>query len=822
MSFVGTASDAAVRPFVVGASQVVTGGDFSCALTSAGGVQCWGDDNYGQLGDGSSATELTPVAVYGLSSGVTSIAAGQYHACALTSSGAVQCWGYGYDGELGNGSYGDSYLPVAVSGLGSGVTAISAGGEHSCAVTSAGAAECWGYGGNGELGNGGGSSSDVPVAVVGLSSGVATITAGHNHTCALTTGGAVKCWGYGGYGQLGNGSYSSNFIPVSVSGLSSGVTQVTAGGYHSCALLSSGSTECWGDGYFGQLGTGNQYWGYSQSTPVFSGVSHAISISAGFYHTCAVTTSGAAQCWGDDEYGQIGNGSNGYIASPTGVFGLSSGVASISAGGPSDDDYYAAQTCAVLTAGGVECWGYNGYGQVGDGTYTTRYIPVTVTLGSATPGQPTAVTATPGNGALTVLFTAPAQSGSSQIESYTATCTSSNGGATGTGVAANSPVLVSGLTNGKSYTCTVHATNSFGDGPESSASGTAVPNGTKPGAPTSVSGAPGNASINVSFTPPTSQGSSSISSYTATCTSNDGGATGSASGAASPVLVTGLTNNDDYTCTVHATNSFGDGPESSASADVVPVGGSVVVAIGGVTAWEGNSGHNNVDFAVTLSNPQTSTVTVGYTIGRGPGDTATPGSDYIATSGVLTFAPIFSGKTATVGWIPVTIFGDTKSTKSETFTVTLTYATNATLGRSVSRAAIMSEAASSGIHVSVSNAGIVRGDTVATVGGANTDKLHVLLSKPVPAGHTVTVKYEVVGVTAVGGGRNGGPGIDFQQQLTPVSLTFTAGQQDKTIQVRVFPTTTPGPNKFFNVVLTSVTGATVQNGVGVGTIINES
>jgi alpha-tubulin suppressor-like RCC1 family protein len=222
------------------------GGYHTCALTTAGGVLCWGYNAEGQLGGYSNGGPV-PVAVTGLSSGVAAISAGIYHTCALTTAGGVLCWGYNGNGQLGDNSTTYSPVPVAVSGLSSGVAAISAGSAHTCALTTGGAAQCWGYNADGQLGNSSATDSHVPVAVSGLSSGATTISAGFYHTCALTTGGAAKCWGYNGFGNLGNNSTSNAGVPVAVSGLSSGVTAISAGLVDTCAVGAPGVPMCWGD-----------------------------------------------------------------------------------------------------------------------------------------------------------------------------------------------------------------------------------------------------------------------------------------------------------------------------------------------------------------------------------------------------------------------------------------------------------------------------------------------------------------------------------------------------------------------------------------------
>ncbi|MCL2449538.1 MAG: hypothetical protein FWD17_11370 [Polyangiaceae bacterium] len=158
----------------------------------------------------------------------------------MTTAGGVQCWGYGVDGELGNNSTSSSLVPVAVSGLSSGVSAVAVGTSHGCALTTAGGVQCWGDNSYGELGNNSTSGSLVPVPVSGLSSGVSAIAAGYFHTCALTTAGGVQCWGSNSSGQLGNSSTTDSHVPVAVTGLSSGVSAITVGQYFTCALTTGG------------------------------------------------------------------------------------------------------------------------------------------------------------------------------------------------------------------------------------------------------------------------------------------------------------------------------------------------------------------------------------------------------------------------------------------------------------------------------------------------------------------------------------------------------------------------------------------------------
>jgi len=217
----------------------------ACVLTAGGGVKCWGINNYGQLGDNSVSTRFSPVDVYGLSSGVAQIGAGVDHSCALMTTGAVKCWGAA--GRLGDGTLNYSLIPVNVIGLPSNVVQISVGGLHTCVLTSSGALWCWGANDRGQVGIGSiGGSALVPMPVVGLGSGVIQVRSGIDHSCAVKTGGSLVCWGSNISGQLGNGTAIDSPVPVNVTGLSSGVVQVSGGGTHTCALMSSGGVKCWG------------------------------------------------------------------------------------------------------------------------------------------------------------------------------------------------------------------------------------------------------------------------------------------------------------------------------------------------------------------------------------------------------------------------------------------------------------------------------------------------------------------------------------------------------------------------------------------------
>ncbi len=294
---------------------------------------------------------------------------GSQHTCVTAVTGGIKCWGHNESGQLGNNSTKESGVPVAVVGLSSGMLALAASGD-TCAVTTSGALSCWGHNESGQLGNGAMNPSLVPVGVVGLSSGVTAVAAGGLHTCAVAAGGAVKCWGDNSTGELGTGTTEDSLAPVTVKGLSSGVVAVALGFGHTCALLEGGAVKCWGLNTYGELGSG------AMSQPVTTPVdvkglsSGASAIVANSLHNCALLAGGAVKCWGHNLDGELGDGTVLDRSTPVDVKGLSSGVVALGAG--------TSHTCAVTVEGGVKCWGNNAFGQLGDDSTTVRHEPVDV------------------------------------------------------------------------------------------------------------------------------------------------------------------------------------------------------------------------------------------------------------------------------------------------------------------------------------------------------------------------------------------------------------------------------------------------------------
>jgi alpha-tubulin suppressor-like RCC1 family protein len=340
---------------------IAAGGSHACAVVNSQ-VRCWGNNESGQLGDGTTLDAFAPVPVVGLPAGVTAVRTGIYRTCAIVENGA-RCWGT--DGECGELAARAltprrQVAPVTVTGLESGVTDIAIGLKHTCAVVNGGAL-CWGNNERSQVGDQGskGQCMRSPVQVPGLASGVTAIVAGNAHTCALVNGG-VRCWGSNEEGQLGDNSTTERTVPVQVVGLETGVTALSAGYASTCAVV-NGAARCWGDNAEGELGDGTRT---DSLVPVqvLTLTSNVSAIAAGSHFACAVV-GGAPRCWGLDPYGSM------YVfecnLQPVSIYWVEAGVRSIAAG------FF---TCAIVGEG-VKCWGG---GHLGDGAPTNRGLPVDV------------------------------------------------------------------------------------------------------------------------------------------------------------------------------------------------------------------------------------------------------------------------------------------------------------------------------------------------------------------------------------------------------------------------------------------------------------
>ena len=351
----------------------------SCAVLTGGAIKCWG--LYSNLGGGP-GFQYSLADVSGIST-ATSIGLGWYHSCALLTGGTIKCWGWNEDGQLGDGSTMNKTkraTPVDVSGI-STASVIGVGSEFSCALLTGGTIKCWGTRFRGQLGdgqNGGGSSTPVDVKGAG-STPVADFTTatslalGDDHSCALLTGGTIKCWGSNTYGQLGTGTGTWLDAVVNITT----ATGISLGYASSCALLTGGTIKCWGYNNKGKLGDGTTT---DRTTPVdVSGISTATSIALGYHHSCALLTGGTIKCWGYNNKGQLGDGTTTDRTTPVDVSGISTAT-SIALGYE--------HSCALLTGGTIKCWGGNSDGQLGDGTTTDSSTPVDVGLYAPPPPPP--------------------------------------------------------------------------------------------------------------------------------------------------------------------------------------------------------------------------------------------------------------------------------------------------------------------------------------------------------------------------------------------------------------------------------------------------
>ncbi len=322
----------ACTPFT---ASISVGESDACAMVNHGPVKCWGGSFSGLLGS-INASNVPPTVVPGLESGVRMVSVGTTTACALMDTGAVLCWGGYFNGV------------DTVSGLPTDVTSITCAApyfDHTCVLSPTQGVKCWGSNNFGQLGNGTTTPSftyqyDV-VDVMGLPSGVTSISAGSNDTCAIAAGGQLWCWGMGRYGELGNGAFDSGAVPVQVSGFSAGTLAVSAGEEYSCAVTPQRTVKCWG---WDADGTQNV------ALPLdIAGVSQVTALSVDRVG-CAITDSGALKCWGVGGFDQLGNGeSNSSYTVAVDPIGMSTGVVAVGVG-----DYGA---CAVLETGVVRCWG---------------------------------------------------------------------------------------------------------------------------------------------------------------------------------------------------------------------------------------------------------------------------------------------------------------------------------------------------------------------------------------------------------------------------------------------------------------------------------
>jgi alpha-tubulin suppressor-like RCC1 family protein len=419
----------AARP-PLGATAVSIGWGVSCAIEAGGRAYCWGSNALGQLGIGtgigpqsctSSPCSTTPVPVSGLTN-VTAIMAGAIGACAVLSTGGVDCWGlFGPGGDNCAGYRSPdpcTTTPAAVPGINN-ATAVADVALAACVLVATGNVGCWGDNGWGELGDGTNFAAEddpdrcadnptpigypcgsaTPVPVSGISDAVG-VSGGQEHACAVLAGGTVECWGDNQVGELGEGTdtgptqcgpYPCSRVPVPVSGITNAIA-VSAGEYHTCALLADGRVECWGENVFGQLGNGTSTgpqncaetvtYACSTTPVVVSGITDAVALAAGRTGACALRRGGRIVCWGMNYAGELGNGIGRgpeFCHPPHDPNDWPCATTPVPVTGVTDATRITAgehEACAILANGAIECWGANVYGQLGDGLTSDSAVPV--------------------------------------------------------------------------------------------------------------------------------------------------------------------------------------------------------------------------------------------------------------------------------------------------------------------------------------------------------------------------------------------------------------------------------------------------------------
>ena len=357
-------ASASSPPPVTSRVSIVGGGMHSCLVAADGRAFCWGNNDRGQLGNGSTARAAAPLLI-GAETRFTTVAAGLSHSCAIARGGAAWCWGANEHGQLGDRSFSQRLTPVHTAD-GHTFRTIVAGSAHTCGLDTDGIAWCWGSDLHGQLGDSSSRDSAVPVGVSTGAKRFMSIAAGWNFTCGLGANGRASCWGENGSGQLGDGLMIDRHEPVPVAS-DLAFSAIATGSAHACGVTTEGVVYCWGRNTNGQLGDGTTV---DRTTPVrVRSNAHFVSITAGAVHTCALTESGEAFCWGRNTYGQLGNGTTTDESAPTSVAG---GHVFASVGA------FGSHTCGATVSGEAFCWGYNLESQLGDGTRVHRTRPVYV------------------------------------------------------------------------------------------------------------------------------------------------------------------------------------------------------------------------------------------------------------------------------------------------------------------------------------------------------------------------------------------------------------------------------------------------------------
>lgn len=350
--------------------QLAAGDYHTCLLSPRGTVKCWGWNDFGQSGSSGDVEQVLPGEELALQ-GIVQISASAFHTCAVDAVNRVFCWGRNNNGQLGDGTTVDSSLPVQVTALsGTRIAGVTAGTFHTCAWEQDGRAWCWGSNRDGKLGSG---SDDfntlLPGQVPTPVNQVVAMAAGADFTCAAGRSGEIWCWGNGQFGQTGNKLMTGSRLPETSINLIPDVTALVAGWFHTCAITKGGEIACWGKDYEGALG--NSGTASRALAALVTGISNKKEVSllvAGGRSGCAVTTQNELYCWGKNDYGQIGNGSVNDALLPSLITGVQGKIISIAVG--------ASHTCALTEENNLWCWGANDHWQLGMESAEPALVPV--------------------------------------------------------------------------------------------------------------------------------------------------------------------------------------------------------------------------------------------------------------------------------------------------------------------------------------------------------------------------------------------------------------------------------------------------------------
>jgi len=364
----------------------------TCSINRDGVLRCWGNDYSSSLGSGSSGSYLQTPKI--IDSGVSykEIALSAMHGCGITTDGVLKCWGYNGYYQVHSGSTATQQTPIEVDS-GSSYSKVTVGAYHTCGITTSGVLKCWGYNGNGQVGN---TTANSPVAtpyIVNSGTAYSAVKAGSDHTCAITTTGVLKCWGYNGNGQIRTGSFSNVLTPTIIN---DGTTYSSLGLAvdHTCAITTAGVLQCWQYNGAGILGDGLQnsrsVLATINSGTTFINVAENASnlYDVNYYYVnnaCAISTEGALKCWGNNNSGQVGDGTYDQRLSPVDVD--SSVKYSTVANGVN-------HSCAITRKGETKCWGSNSNYQLGNSTSSTSLTPILTTSAITIADIPTGTTTT--------------------------------------------------------------------------------------------------------------------------------------------------------------------------------------------------------------------------------------------------------------------------------------------------------------------------------------------------------------------------------------------------------------------------------------------